>query len=249
MYYYAPDNNHKGRRIGIIATVCYLVVFMAISLGVSFRIDYEPYSEGILVDFGDGESGTGDDNVALSLPEEAATLHSAEEELLTQDSENAPAVRTDETPRAETSATGSTERQVNRRALFPGRSTISTAQSQGHDSAEAGNSGNAAGGDGSASGTGTGTEGVSFDLAGRMPIGNLPRPAYNSNDAQGIVVVEITVDASGRVQSALFRPQGSTTQDARLMEAAMRAARQARFSPSENNAVQRGTITYVFRLQ
>ena len=74
-------------------------------------------------------------------------------------------------------------------------------------------------------------------------------PAYESNDAQGIVIIEITVDAQGRVQNTAFHPQGSTTQDARLLDAALQAARQARFSPSEANAVQTGTITYVFRLQ
>ena len=61
--------------------------------------------------------------------------------------------------------------------------------------------------------------------------------------------IEITVDAQGRVQNTAFHPQGSTTQDARLLDAALQAARQARFSPSEANAVQTGTITYVFRLQ
>lgn len=86
-------------------------------------------------------------------------------------------------------------------------------------------------------------------LKGRRAIGSLPKPAYESNDAQGIVIIEITVDAQGRVQNTAFHPQGSTTQDARLLDAALQAARQARFSPSEANAVQTGTITYVFRLQ
>ena len=113
----------------------------------------------------------------------------------------------------------------------------------------AGNRGHESGGDGSSTGTGTGNEGISFDLKGRRAIGSLPKPAYESNDAQGIVIIEITVDAQGRVQNTAFHPQGSTTQDARLLDAALQAARQARFSPREANAVQTGTITYVFRLQ
>ena len=88
-----------------------------------------------------------------------------------------------------------------------------------------------------------------FDLKGRRAIGSLPTPAYESNDAQGIVIVEITVDAAGCVQSAAFKPQGSTTQDTRLLDAALKAARQARFTASEANAVQTGTITYEFRLR
>ena len=99
------------------------------------------------------------------------------------------------------------------------------------------------------SGTGTGSEGISFSLAGRRPVGSLPSPRYDANDAQGTVVIQITVDARGNVQSASFHPQGSTTQDARLREAALQAARKARFTPSEANAVQTGTITYIFRLK
>ena len=248
---------------GLIAVACYLVIILAVGLAVSFSPSHETVSEGILIDFGDNSDGTGTENVALSQVEipSAPLPASAQESYMTQDTEPAPAIassdtkNTDHTSASHGKATGQQvtpaveQRQVNRRALFPGRSATSNAVSQGSGSNAAGNRGHEAGGDGSSTGTGTGTEGISFDLTGRRAIGSLPRPAYDSNNAQGIVVVEITVDAQGRVQSALFRPQGSTTQDASLMEAALRAARQARFTPSEANAVQTGTITYVFKLR
>ena len=174
----------------------------------------------------------------------------SQEEYLTQETEPAPVITTGSQRQQQTEHTpAEQERQVNRRALFPGRSTSSNASSQGSGAQTAGNRGHESGGDGSSTGTGTGNEGISFDLKGRRAIGSLPKPAYESNDAQGIVIIEITVDAQGRVQNTAFHPQGSTTQDARLLDAALQAARQARFSPSEANAVQTGTITYVFRLQ
>lgn len=71
MYYYAPDNNRTGRRAGLIAAACYLATFLAVSLFVSFRTEYERPAEGILIDFGDDSDGSGTQNVALSETEEA----------------------------------------------------------------------------------------------------------------------------------------------------------------------------------
>nr|MBP9960022.1 hypothetical protein [Tidjanibacter sp.] len=73
MYYYAPDNNRTGRRAGLIAAACYLATFLAVSLFVSFRTEYERPAEGILIDFGDDSDGSGTQNVALSETEEAAS--------------------------------------------------------------------------------------------------------------------------------------------------------------------------------
>lgn len=45
----------------------------------------------------------------------------------------------------------------------------------------------------------------------------------------GKVIIDVTVDAAGRVTSAEFHAQGSTTSNATLVEAAKRAAMKARF--------------------
>lgn len=264
MYYYAPDNNRRGKCAGAIAVGCYLLIFAAVALLVSFRTDYEPASEGILIDFGEGDQGYGTEKVALAQAEQLpARRAAAGEEYLTQDTEEAPAIQTapsdsqshrrrqtdSNIDRADRHDTNQKPQEVNRRALFPGRSVTSEASSQGLTAGTTGNAGHESGGDGVSSGTGTGSEGISFSLAGRRPVGSLPSPRYDANDAQGKVVIQITVDARGNVQSASFHPQGSTTQDARLREAALQAARKARFTPSEANAVQTGTITYIFRLK
>lgn len=58
----------------------------------------------------------------------------------------------------------------------------------------------------------------------------------------------MTVGPKGDVTSASFEPKGSTESDSGLIEAAMAAARKARFTESRA-AVQGGTITYIFRME
>ena len=63
-------------------------------------------------------------------------------------------------------------------------------------------------------------------------------------------VIEIVVDQQGRVTSAAYRAKGSTTQNSVLVNAALRAARGARFNVDESAPLsQTGTITYNFRMQ
>lgn len=119
MYYYAPDNNRTGRRAGLIAAACYLATFLAVSLFVSFRTEYERPAEGILIDFGDDSDGSGTQNVALSETEEAASRpDTSQEEYLTQETEPAPVITTGSQRQQQTEHTpAEQERQVNRRAL------------------------------------------------------------------------------------------------------------------------------------
>ena len=113
-----------------------------------------------------------------------------------------------------------------------------------------GNQGDLAGTpEGSHEGTGTGTDGNSASLSGRSLVGGLPSPDYRAKD-QGRVVIEIVVDQQGRVTSAAYRAKGSTTQNSVLVNAALKAARGARFNVDESAPLsQTGTITYNFRMQ
>lgn len=87
-----------------------------------------------------------------------------------------------------------------------------------------------------------------FNLAGRSPL-NLPKPEYNYQ-VEGKVVVEVTVDRSGKVTKAVPGVKGSTTLDENLLKAAEKAALEALFDvKSDAPAFQKGTITYYFRLQ
>ena len=97
-------------------------------------------------------------------------------------------------------------------------------------------------------GKGLGNEGISYSLSGRTPQ-SLPLPTYNYQ-AEGIVVVEITVDRNGKVTSATPGVKGSHTLDENLLSAARKAAMAAQFDKyPDAPAFQKGTITYIFTMQ
>ena len=95
---------------------------------------------------------------------------------------------------------------------------------------------------------GLGGEGIAFNLNGRSPL-HLQKPEFNVNK-DGIVVVEITVDRTGRVISAKPGVKGSTIVDNTLYAAAKKAALESKFN-LKNDAAEKqvGYITYHFKLQ
>jgi len=129
-----------------------------------------------------------------------------------------------------------------------GNPTTPTYSGQG----KGGEGGEGAGG-GSGGGVGTGTgkgtgPGVTYDLGDRSFV-SLPKPEY-TNQVEGVVVVEIFVDKDGKVTAANPGYRGSTTLDENLLQLAKKAALNARFDrKADAPAIQKGTITYRFRLQ
>ena len=91
-----------------------------------------------------------------------------------------------------------------------------------------------------------GTDALDEGLQGRGLAGELPMPTYPGGNKGGKVVVRVAVDKSGKVTSATFEPTGSTTSDSALVEAAIAAAKRARFTES-SAFMQGGTITYIFK--
>ncbi len=86
-------------------------------------------------------------------------------------------------------------------------------------------------------------------LEGRSVLGTLDKPEY-SIQASGTVVVEIWVDRDGKVTSANAGVTGTTVINEKLWNAATEAALKARFNMKKDAPEkQRGTITYIFRLE
>lgn len=86
-------------------------------------------------------------------------------------------------------------------------------------------------------------------LAGKTVNGNLVKPSY-SVQAEGRVVVEIWVDQSGVVQKAVPGAEGTTVTDKDLWNEATKAAMKASFNlSSDAPTMQKGTITYIFKLR
>jgi outer membrane biosynthesis protein TonB len=88
-----------------------------------------------------------------------------------------------------------------------------------------------------------------FDLRGRSLV-NRPDRLTDATE-EGIVVVEIVVDANGKVIKATPGQRGSTTFSSKLYSKARQAALSATFSPRNDGSTeqQHGTYTFVFTLE
>jgi TonB family protein len=92
-------------------------------------------------------------------------------------------------------------------------------------------------------------KGVSVKVGNRkLGAGGLVTPVYNKQ-AEGKVVVDVTVDPSGKVVSASINARLSDTSNSGLRNAALSAARDTKFNEVESVDNERGTITYIFRLK
>ncbi len=271
------------------------VVVLALLLILGFSPPPPPpeLEEGILVNFGTDETGSGlIEPSAPAFQEEAAPppavnpVNSQEEEaLLTQNNEEAPEVKKvdpeverkrlekveadrklreqleaerirkaqEEAERKRIEAEQKRQADIMNRtrdALANSRNTGTTSTGEG-DAGGAGNQGVPTGsvdskvrGDGS----GLGDKGISYDLQGRG-FQSLPSPKYDYQ-GEGRVVVEVSVDRSGRVTQAVPGIKGSTTLDEYLLKVAKDAAMLARFDPKPDAPLtQKGSITYNFILK
>ena len=85
-------------------------------------------------------------------------------------------------------------------------------------------------------------------LKGRIVVGTIARPEYTVKDS-GTVVVTVWVDQYGNVTKAQPGAEGTTVNNSKLWNSARKAALATHFNADANApALQKGTITYVFRL-
>ena len=93
----------------------------------------------------------------------------------------------------------------------------------------------------------SGSDGISFNLAGRN-VSLRILPDYDVQD-EGIVVVIITVNRDGIVTNAITGSNGTTTFNKNLLLKAKQAALKTRFSVNNNAPIsQQGKIIYNFKL-
>ena len=93
-------------------------------------------------------------------------------------------------------------------------------------------------------GSGKGTGGYGFSLAGRSVVS--PPPLPKDTKEEGKVVVEITVDKTGKVIKADPVGRGTNTNSVMLKTLARQAALATKFNVSGDFEEQKGTITIVF---
>lgn len=250
--YLNEEKDNKSKIAAAIAVAVYIAMWVVLILVCRFDMTQPQEGEGIMISLGDVEQAApGAHSVTDQQQVEASEVSNNEnvtpQQTMTQDIEDAPAVKEKTKKPEEKKVVVEKPREVNQRAIFKGRTTGDKSGSSG-DSQGVGTQGDPSGDPlGSPSGTGRSADGNSFSLSGRTLVGSLPRPQYNAKD-EGRVVIEVTVGSNGEVLTAKYSSKGSTTQSSSLVVAAESAAKRAKFSVKEESPIQKGTITYIFRM-
>jgi outer membrane biosynthesis protein TonB len=303
-------NSSAGKRKGVLGTTLVHLMLFGMLILVGFSTPSPPVTEeGILVNFGTGETGIGmiEPSPPAGLKETSAppvkevtsrpaspkpTVKTKEAPLLSQNTEEAPAVkkadpeavnkklekieadkkikeqkeadrirvREEEAEKKRIAAEQQRESDIMNRT----KNALANSKNRGTNSTGegiAGGPGNQGDPNGSVNskvrgvgsglgdkGSGTGDKGISYDLQGRG-FQALPQPKYDYQ-GEGRVVVEVSVDRSGKVVQAIPGTKGSTTLDEYLLKVAKEAALGARFQVKQDApAIQKGSITYNFILK
>lgn len=268
-------NNQRNRILAATGTLLVHAVVLLILFCMVMKSEPAPQDmgSGVFVQIGniDEASGTFEplppkEEIAAEQPSVAEKIEEPDdsEQLMTQTSEESIAIEKKKKEEAEKRRREEeaekrrieAERIEKERLLAEQQDKTSRVNNAMQNAFGSGTSQSASRGDGQGEGiqgspTGNAPTGTSqgvggwggFSLSGRKCL-SLPKPTYNSN-AEGTVIVEITVDRSGKVVSATVKA-GSSTHDS-LRKAALAAAQKARFDQSTKHNTQTGTITYYFK--
>jgi len=240
----------KSERIGIIGAIIFHVIVILLLLYWKFITPLPlPAEQGIMIDFGADATGAGLEETQ-NLPQinqNNTPINQPDDENMTQDFEDAPTIDNKKNiPDNNQTNNETNTKKVDNGALFPGKSDNNN-PNQGN-TGNKGNQGVPTGNDNrNNEGNGGGGSGISLSLNGRTPVNGLMKPHYTVTE-EGKVVVEIRVDQEGNVTSAEIT-RGTTTYNVTLQQAAIKAAKTTRFDKNPDAApIQKGTITYNFKL-
>lgn len=245
----------------LIGTLLFHAVIVALLFIFGFTTQLPlPGEEGVEVNLGSSNQGLGPvqpkepAKSKPSAPPPSATKQ-VEEEVVTQDIEDAPAMEeqveevVDKVPvqKIEEPIEEEKEPEVNPLAMYKGKDD-SEAESASEGIAGGEGDQGSPGGDKDTKnylGKGGFGDGPDWSLAGRTPK-FLPKPSGSFTE-NGTVAVQITVNKYGKVVKAIAVDRGSTTTDSRLRKLAEQAALKAVFNAkTDASELQRGTITYHF---
>lgn len=258
---------NKSEKIGILGTILVDAMVLLCLLFFGFEKPEPRFeSEGLAVNFGNvdeaaglfepaGEMKTKEETAVLPEPEPAVQ---AEKNILTQKT-NEQSVVLENKKEKEAEKNRQKEQQIQKeqdqkaasirnQAANAFGSANGKGSSQGTSSTGKGNQGTPEGDPNSKNGKGGGAGYGHFSLNGRSLNGDLPHPSYSIQE-EGVVVVRIVVGPKGNVVSSAISLQGTNTDNSTLRNAALQAAKQAKFNVIEGNQNQSGTITYRFHLK
>jgi hypothetical protein len=264
---YKEENNYPkaflatGIIIGIIAALCFFLVY-------SQPEKMDDGTGGILVNYGTTDEGSGKDVLSMEEPSKAEkankeqptkvtqeqptetkpTTETSDKKIVTQNTEDAPAVA-DKSKKATTPvATAATKpakpQVVNQAALFKGTPNKGTGQGDGTT--------NTPGNQGSVNGStltnnyGQGGSGNGLSLAGWQFVSQ--PEVKNVHRVPGVVVVDFVIDQNGNVLTASENRE-KTKADLSLIQACVDAIQRSRFtSKAAASGNQKGQMTFRFNV-
>lgn len=244
------ENNKKDKWIAAGGTIIVQALVLLVLFLLAFRTPLPlPGEEGVEVDLGMHNQGMGKIQPEKPAIPQAATPPStkADEQLVTQDNEEAPALEPKKSPKPqETKPTEPARPTVNQKALFKGSNTSQQGGSEG-TTGQAGDQGNPNGLKDVKQYEGQGGQGngAGYDLGGRGAKSlNKPNDDF---EEQGIIVVDIWVNQDGKVIRAEIANKGTTLINSTMRAKAKEAALRSTFTADKNAPQQQhGTITYTF---
>ncbi len=256
----------KEKRKGLITTVVVHVVLIILFsiFGLSY-IEPTP-EEGITINFGFDDAGmndfqnetpseTNEDAPTETITAEPEPVEQVEDEIITQDAEDAPSIddkkeepkeeiKTIEMPKEEAKP----DKNLSN-ALDKWKNKKNDQGGGDGNTGEVGDQGSLEGKKDSKSYVGgpSGNGGVGYSLAGRNMISS--PPIQDDSQNEGKVVVDIIVDKYGKVLRATPGARGSTTANSQLYKKAKEAALKTKFNANPEAAEeQKGQMTFIFIL-
>jgi len=267
----------KNKRKGVITSVVIHALLLLLFAFFGMSYTYPPVEEGMMINFGNTETGLGDtesdpaqSEIIQEETEEEVTPTEAvqeqpventvQEEVVTQDMLDAIALEKAEKKKAQEDAERKAEEErvlAEQKRIQEEKKAASDAlfakakagQGKGEGNTEpGGNQGAQDGTPGAPHGLGGSGNGFKFDLGGRSMI-SAPKIVDNSQK-EGKVVVDIIVDKYGKVVKATPGARGSTTTDRHLEKLATEAAYNTKFNARPDAPIQqKGSMTFVFILE
>jgi protein TonB len=267
------DTEHKKKSMKITVILHLIILLLLFYVGMTYMDP--PVEQGIAVNFGTTDTGTGriqPTKAIKSAPKETTpppvTQPKTEikEEVVTQDIEDAPVIKKEETKPVQKEEVVKEEPKKekpvepdpapDKKTTDALSSLINGPKSDGTEKGGEGNDdtpgdkGNPDGDPNARSyyGNGKGLDGDGNYLLGGRKALNKEKFVQECNEA-GTVVVSIEVDRNGKVTSATAGVRGTTNNSKCLLDPAKRAAMATRFnSDSKAPAKQIGKIIYKFSL-
>lgn len=247
----------KSRVTGVALTASAHLVILAccMMMGFTYLVPPPPEREQILIEFDDPELEKPKQTWDGTRPRAADADPTKDINLVQRSEAQNEGSRSNEAPEATVDDFGDVdvpepprEKEIDRRALFSAADNKTKkdtlAAQTAREVSDALKAGHAQGN----TKTGETAGEPNAKLTGRSINGTLPKPTYGVAKA-GTVVVEIWVDNYGTVQKAIAGAEGTTVTDKALWQEARKAAMKASFNMSSDApALQKGTITYIFKL-